>query len=94
MYLRAESGELVGHARGAILGVTPEERRGLVLDIQVSEPYRGRYHGTALYEALREWFEAQRVDEVQAELPMANAGAATFWAMQGFRPQARVCRQG
>jgi membrane protease YdiL (CAAX protease family) len=92
--LRSASGELLGLAHGLVAGDGPENRYGLVVDIRVLEPYRSRYYGTALYKSLLEWFRAQGVDQVQAQVPMGNAGAATFWTVQGFRPFARLWWRG
>ncbi len=88
--LRSESGRLLGLAHGTVVCNGPQSRSGLVLDIQVLAPYRSRYYGTALYKALLDWFRTQGVDEVLAQVPLPNAGAATFWTVQGFRPFARM----
>jgi GNAT superfamily N-acetyltransferase len=92
--LRAPGGELVGYALGVAVDAGPEGKAGLVLDILVSAPHRGRYHGSALYRSLLDWFRAQGVDRVQAQVPLGDAGAATFWTVQGFRPHARIWLQG
>ena len=42
---------------------------------------------------LAEWFAEQGATRVLAQVPRGNAGASTFWAVQGFRPQARVWAQ-
>ena len=88
--LRAEDGELVGYAEGVVVEDGAEKRRGVVTGIAVEKGYRGRYYGTALYRALAEWFRGQGVEQIQAQAPTGNAGAATFWTVQGFRARARV----
>jgi GNAT superfamily N-acetyltransferase len=88
--LRSESGQLVGYAAGAILSDACGNRSGQVVAVAVAKPYRGRYYATALYRSLAEWFHEQGVSQVQAQVPAANAGTATFWIVQGFRPDARV----
>jgi len=92
--LRSESGQSVGYAVGVIVADAAGCRGGLIVDISVAKAYRGRYYGTALYQALAEWFQAQGVGQIQAHVPMGNAGAATFWTVQGFRPHARVWLEG
>ena len=88
--LRSGDGRLLGYALADVAARSPEEKIGRVLRIYVEEPYRGRYYGTALYRELADWFRKEGVSRVEVQVPLDNAGAATFWSMQRFRPRARV----
>ena len=70
-----------------------ENRVGVVSRIFVAKPYRGRYHGTALYRSLAAWFHEQGLTQIQVQVPLGGVGASTFWATQGFRPRARLWRK-
>lgn len=90
--LKDARGNLEGYAVGTITDVAGTQI-GQVLHIFVTEQYRERYYGTALYRVLAEWFREQGIARVEAQVSLKDSGATTFWVVQGFNPAARVLRK-
>ena len=85
---------VVGYAFGQIL------RRptlivgdcGYVADLCVRESMRGRGIGRRLFNELRDWFQAQGLHALEAQIVRANPASQAFWRKMGFGDFLRTLR--
>lgn len=89
---------LVAEADGRVVGHAIVEQRETpdypcmvphrfvhLMDLVVTEVWRGRGVGTQLMAAVKEWAAARGADYVSLEVVAANRDAARFYDMHGFR---------
>ena len=60
-----------------------EERTGFLADIYVDDAWRSHGVGTALVEALANWFRSRGVEYMEWYVASANADGIAFWKSRG-----------
>lgn len=91
-----ESGEAVGYMQGELLprsGIAPPGLYGLISDVFVQASWRQHGVGRALFEEMRRWFIARKVQTIQLYVATANPQALTFWEAVGMQPYMHVLQQ-
>lgn len=79
-------GKVLGYIVGAVVENTPgllPERFGLVSDVAVDFHAKSGRIGREMLNALQDWFRAQGVKHVQAQVPARHAIAQAFWRAIG-----------
>ncbi|MEO1288293.1 MAG: GNAT family N-acetyltransferase [Chloroflexota bacterium] len=76
-------GELVGYVYGTVVDLLPEmfkdERAGIVGDIYVKETQRSVGVGTALMDAMKDWFRLRGVTHYELYVAAMNERGIRFW---------------
>lgn len=65
---------------------------GYVADLCVRESDRGRGIGRRLFHELRDWFQAQGLRALEAQVVRANPASQAFWRKMGFGDFLRTLR--
>jgi GNAT superfamily N-acetyltransferase len=82
-------GQVVGYVTAMIAEMRAEmfaeERAGLIADIYVHEAFRGRGIGTALVNAINDWFRLRGAAYVEWFVAAHNEAARGFWQRVGGR---------
>lgn len=66
---------------------------GLIVDLTVTEAYRRRGVGTALFGRARRWFAGRGVKRLEVRAATANPVSTAFWRKMGFEPYMTLCRR-
>ena len=81
------NGVIIGYVLGIVIDLLPEmfveERTGFLADIYVDEAWRSHGVGTALVEALANWFRSRGVEYMEWYVASANADGIAFWKSRG-----------
>jgi GNAT superfamily N-acetyltransferase len=84
-----ENGRIVGYVLGVVVDLVPEmfeqEAGGFLADIFVEEAYRGQGIGTALVNALTDWFRQKGLNHYEWHVAAGNTEALAFWSSLGGR---------
>jgi GNAT superfamily N-acetyltransferase len=82
-YVAEENGQIIGYVYGTVVDLLPEmfidERAGIVGDIYVSAKHRGKGVGTALMQAMKDWFKLRDVSHYEWYVAAMNATGIRFW---------------
>ncbi len=79
--------EVIGYCMATTMSYPPvyvKNRYGVIQDIAVSERYRRKGIGTALYAAAVEWLKSRGMDRTELEVSARNESSNAFWRKQGF----------
>lgn len=89
VYVAEEDGRIVGYVLGVVVDLMPEmfeqEAGGFLADIFVEDAYRGRGIGTALVNALVDWFRENGLNHYEWHVAANNPTALAFWEKVGGR---------
>ena len=89
IYIAHDGDAPAGFAEG-VLRMTaapqPPARAGHVAQFFVAPHARRGGVGSALHDAVREWFAARKASVETLDVERGNEGAARFWAARGFAP--------
>ena len=82
-YVAEDAGQLIGYVYGTVVELLPEmfidERAGIVGDIYVSSSYRSQGVGTALMQAMKDWFQLREVSHYELYVAAMNESGLRFW---------------
>ena len=82
-FVADHDGEIVGYVYGTVVDLLPEmfkdERAGIVGDIYVVESQRGTGIGTALMQAMKDWFKLRGVSHYEWYVAAMNKQGIRFW---------------
>ena len=82
-FVAEEDGQLLGYVYGTVVDLLPEmfvdERAGIVGDIYVSAAHRGKGVGTALMQAMKDWFKLRDVSHYEWYVAAMNESGIRFW---------------
>lgn len=82
-YVAEENGQVIGYVYGTVVDLLPEmfidERAGIVGDIYVSAAHRGKGVGTALMQAMKDWFKLREVSHYEWYVAAMNETGIRFW---------------
>lgn len=82
-FVAEQDGEIVGYVYGTVVDLLPEmfkdERAGIVGDIYVIESQRGAGVGTALMQAMKDWFKVRNVSHYEWYVAAMNEQGIRFW---------------
>lgn len=88
-YVAEGDGQLIGYILGVIVDFPPEmfeqEPSGFLADIYVEDAYRGQGVGSALVNALAEWFEQKGLTYFEWHVAARNTVGLRFWRKMGGR---------
>jgi GNAT superfamily N-acetyltransferase len=89
VFVAEEDGRVVGYVLGVVVDLLPEmfeqEAGGFLADIFVEDVYRGRGIGTALVDALVDWFRQKGLGHYEWHVAANNPNALAFWEKMGGR---------
>jgi GNAT superfamily N-acetyltransferase len=82
-FVAEDGGQVIGYVYGTVVDLLPEmfidERAGIVGDIYVSGAYRGKGIGTALMQAMKDWFKLREVSHYEWYVAAMNETGLRFW---------------
>lgn len=82
-FVAEDEGKLVGYVYGTVVDLLPEmfkdERAGIVGDIYVTTEKRGAGIGTALMDAMKDWFRLRSVTHYEWYVAAMNEQGIRFW---------------
>jgi GNAT superfamily N-acetyltransferase len=82
-FVAEDDGQLIGYVYGTVVDLLPEmfidERAGIVGDIYVKADYRGRGVGSALMQAMKDWFKLREVNHYEWYVAAMNEAGIRFW---------------
>jgi GNAT superfamily N-acetyltransferase len=82
-FVADDNGQVIGYVYGTVVDLLPEmfidERAGIVGDIYVSSAYRGKGIGTALMQAMKDWFKLREVSHYEWYVAAMNETGLRFW---------------
>lgn len=82
-FVAEKDGELVGYVYGTVVDLLPEMfkdvRAGIVGDIYVTGSQRGSGIGTALMDAMKDWFRLRGVTHYELYVAAMNERGIRFW---------------
>ncbi len=82
-FVAEDEGRLVGYVFGTVVDLLPEtfkdERAGILGDIYVSTDKRGTGVGTALVQAMKDWFKLRGVSHYELHVAAMNEQGIRFW---------------
>jgi len=95
-FVAEDEGKMVGYVYGTVVDLLPEmfkdERAGIVGDIYVTAEKRGTGVGTALMEAMKDWFKLRGVTHYEWYVAAMNEQGIRFWekTMHGTQVMIRM----
>jgi GNAT superfamily N-acetyltransferase len=95
-FVAEDEGKLVGYVYGTVVDLLPEmfkdERAGIVGDIYVSADKRSTGVGTALMDAMKDWFKLRGVTHYEWYVAAMNEQGIRFWekTMRGTQVMIRM----
>ena len=82
-FVAEDEGRLVGYVFGTVVDLLPEtfkdERAGILGDIYVTADKRGTGVGTALVQAMKDWFKLRGVSHYELHVAAMNEQGIRFW---------------
>jgi len=82
-FVAEDEGKLVGYVFGTVVDLLPEtfkdERAGILGDIYVAADKRGTGVGTALVQAMKDWFKLRGVSHYELHVAAMNKQGIRFW---------------
>ncbi len=79
--------EVVGFSFSFVAAYPPVFRtddHGIISQLVVTEPHRGRGIGTAMVRQIREWFWGRGITRIELHVSPLNPDGRRFWERQGF----------
>lgn len=95
-YVAEENNQLIGYVYGTVIDLLPEmfdaERAGIVGDIYVKSDQRRKGVGTALMDAMKDWFRLRGVSHYEWYVAAMNEQGIRFWekTMSGKQVMVRM----
>ena len=89
----SDTGELVGFLLGELQTRPPKTMPGVygfISDVYVSEAWRQRGVGSALFEEMRLWCAAHKAKAIELYVAEDNPAALAFWQSMGLKPFLRL----
>ena len=75
--------KIVGYVFGSVIDLLPEtfvaENAGLIGDLYVQDAYRGMGVGSALMQAMKDWFKLRGVNHYEWYVAASNEIGVNFW---------------
>lgn len=92
LYIAEDNGKIIGFIAGVILEVGNQEdesdckphRMGRIIDLYLSEKYRGKGYGSKLIEKMESYFKEKNCYKVNIEVFGPNVKAYKFYKKHGF----------
>lgn len=82
-FVAEDEGKLIAYVYGTVVDLLPEmfkdERAGIIGDIYVSAEKRGTGVGTALVQAMKDWFKLRGVSHYEWHVAAMNEQGIRFW---------------
>jgi len=96
IYVAEVDGKIVGYVFGTVIELLPEtfidETAGMIGDIYVQANHRGTGIGTALMQAMKDWFKLRGIEHYEWYVASANKAGIAFWekSMNGVSVMVRM----
>ena len=89
VFVAVGKNQVIGYMMGVIHPTAPVfkiDQVGEIMDAFVATECRRQNLGERLFDALKTWFQIQKVDRVDVSIAAGNTFSSQFWAKMGFKP--------
>ncbi|MHA1341845.1 MAG: GNAT family N-acetyltransferase [Promethearchaeota archaeon] len=81
--------KIIGYCLARLMEYLPvfdEKLYGEIIDLSVSEKYRGQGIGIRLVNEVLNWFKSKKIKRIHVTLSVKNEISTKFWSRVGFKP--------